>query len=225
MNYITKKHVSRRHVLRGAGGVAIALPLLDAMLPAATAWAQTAAAPRPRYAAVYIPHGKTMEKWTPKAEGRDFEFTEILKPLEAHRERLNIISGLRLQTGYGTDGSATANETVEVALRVAGPLDARVHMLIVTDDDDAATEALGKAAGWAVEHGVMCETHRVSGNPGKVIVDFATELGADLVVVGDRGMHGVNRLLSGSVPNHVVHNAPCSVLLVDSTRRAEEHAH
>lgn len=109
MNYITKKHVSRRHVLRGAGGVAIALPLLDAMLPAATAWAQAAATPRPRYAAVYIPHGKTMAKWTPQAEGRDFEFTEILKPLEPHRDRLNIISGLRLQTGYGTDGSATAN--------------------------------------------------------------------------------------------------------------------
>jgi hypothetical protein len=109
MNYITKKHISRRQVLRGAGGVAIALPLLDAMLPASSAWAQEAATPRPRYAAIYIPHGKTMAKWTPKSEGRDFEFTEILKPLEGHRERLNVISGLRLQTGYGTDGSASAN--------------------------------------------------------------------------------------------------------------------
>jgi hypothetical protein len=111
MNYITKKHVSRRHVLRGAGSVAIALPLLDAMLPASSAWAQQAATPRSRYAAVYIPHGLTMAKWTPGTEGRDFEFTEILKPLEAHREHLNVISGLRLQTGYGTDGSATANHT------------------------------------------------------------------------------------------------------------------
>ena len=100
MNYITKKHISRRQVLRGAGGIAIALPLLDAMLPASSAWAQEAAKPRPRYAAIYIPHGKTMAKWTPKSEGRDFEFTEILKPLEGHRERLNVISGLRLQTGY-----------------------------------------------------------------------------------------------------------------------------
>ena len=109
MNYISKKHISRRHVLRGAGGIAIALPLLDAMLPAATAFAQSAAAPRSRYAAVYIPHGKTMAKWTPATEGRDFEFPEILKPLEPHRDYLNIISGLRLQTGYGTDGSAAAN--------------------------------------------------------------------------------------------------------------------
>jgi hypothetical protein len=109
MHYITKKHISRRHFLRGAGGVAIALPLLDAMLPAASAWAQAAAVPGSRFAAVYIPHGKTMEKWTPKVEGRNFEVTEILKPLEAHRDQLNVISGLRLQTGYGTDGSATAN--------------------------------------------------------------------------------------------------------------------
>ncbi len=56
------------------------------MLPASSAWAQAAAAPRTRYAAVYIPHGKTMAKWTPKTEGKDFEITEILKPLEAHRE-------------------------------------------------------------------------------------------------------------------------------------------
>jgi nucleotide-binding universal stress UspA family protein len=123
----------------------------------------------------------------------------------------------------GTDGSATANETVEVALRVAAPLGAQVHMLIVTDDEAAATAALGTAAEWAAEYGVMCTTHRVSGNPGKAIVEFAEQLGADLVVVGDRGMHGVNRLLSGSVPNHVVHNAPCSVLLVDSTRRIGSH--
>src|SRR5690606_986776 len=111
MNYITKKHVSRRQVLRGAGGIAIALPLLDAMLPASSAWAQQAATPRSRFAAVYVPHGKTMAKWTPVTEGRGFEFPEILKPLEPHRERLNIISGLRLQTGYGTDGSAAANHT------------------------------------------------------------------------------------------------------------------
>jgi len=109
MNFLTKKHLSRRHFLRGAGGVAIGLPLLDAMLPAASAWAQAAAVPKSRYAAIYIPHGKTMAKWTPATEGKAFEMTEILKPLEAHRERLTVISGLRLLTGYGADGSAGAN--------------------------------------------------------------------------------------------------------------------
>ncbi len=110
MHFITKKHISRRHFLRGAGGVAIALPLLDAMIPASTAMAQSPAlAQRTRFAALYIPHGKTMAKWTPAKEGKDFEFSEILKPMESHRDRLNIVSGLRLQTGYGTDGSAAAN--------------------------------------------------------------------------------------------------------------------
>jgi len=110
MHFITKKHLSRRHFLRGAGGTAIALPLLDAMIPASTALAQTPAmAQRTRYGALYIPHGKTMAKWTPATEGKGFEFSEILKPLESHREHLNVISGLRLQTGYGTDGSAAAN--------------------------------------------------------------------------------------------------------------------
>jgi nucleotide-binding universal stress UspA family protein len=111
-----------------------------------------------------------------------------------------------------------------VALRTGAPLGAHVHLLIVTDDEAAAAAALGSAAEWGTEFGVKCTTHRLSGNPGRVIVDFAAEIDADLVVVGDRGMHGVNRLLSGSVPNHVVHNAPCSVLLVDSTRRVEGHA-
>jgi hypothetical protein len=109
MNYLTKKHVSRRHVLRGAGGIAIALPLLDAMLPAASAWAQAASTPKSRFAAIYIPHGKTMAKWTPTTEGKGFEMPEILKPLERHRDQLNVISGLRLNTGYGADGSAGAN--------------------------------------------------------------------------------------------------------------------
>jgi len=120
----------------------------------------------------------------------------------------------------GIDGSTTASQAAEEALRTAVPLGAHVHLLIVTDDEAVASEALGRIQEWAIEYGVMCTTHRLSGNPGKVIVEFAGEIGADLVVVGDRGMHGVNRLLSGSVPNHVVHNAPCSVLVVDSTRRA-----
>jgi nucleotide-binding universal stress UspA family protein len=123
----------------------------------------------------------------------------------------------------GTDGSPTAAEAVEVALLVAAPLGAHVHVLSVSDaDEDAARSALAAPAARAAELGVACTTHvGVGTNAGRVIVETAARVGADLVVVGDRGMHGVNRLLSGSVPNHVAHNAPCSVLLVDSTRRAE----
>lgn len=70
------------------------LPLLDAMLPAQTPASKTAAKPLPRLGFVYVPHGAIMDQWTPKAQGADFEMTRILKPLEAFRGRLNIVSGL-----------------------------------------------------------------------------------------------------------------------------------
>jgi hypothetical protein len=93
MMFITKKHLSRRTFLRGAG-VTIGLPLLDAMVPAWTALAQTAAAPRPRMGFMYLPHGAIMEQWTPTAEGAGFELTPILKPLAPFQKQLTIVSGL-----------------------------------------------------------------------------------------------------------------------------------
>ena len=91
--FLTKKHLSRRTLLRGMG-VAVSLPLLDAMIPAATALANTAAAPKPRLGFFYFPHGAVMEKWTPKQEGTDFELMPILQPLERHRRQLTIVSNL-----------------------------------------------------------------------------------------------------------------------------------
>ncbi|MBN1240322.1 MAG: DUF1552 domain-containing protein [Gammaproteobacteria bacterium] len=93
--YITKKHLSRRTVLRGAGA-AIALPLLDSMNPAGVAWADTAAGKAPhRLAFVGFPHGAVMDKWSPAQSGKDFEMTPILEPLAPFREHLTIVSGLR----------------------------------------------------------------------------------------------------------------------------------
>jgi len=91
--FISKKHLSRRTVLRGMGAT-MALPLLDAMIPARTLLAQTAAKPTPRLGFVYVPHGAIMDKWTPATEGAGFEFTPILKPLEPFRNYLNVVSGL-----------------------------------------------------------------------------------------------------------------------------------
>ena len=91
--FITKKHLPRRTFLRGMG-VSVALPLLESMVPARTLLAQTAAVPRPRLGFVYVPHGAIMAKWTPAAEGVGFEFTPILEPLEAFRDRLNVVTGL-----------------------------------------------------------------------------------------------------------------------------------
>ena len=84
--FITKKHLSRRTLLRGTG-TAIALPLLDSMIPAQTLLAQTAASPAPRVGCIYIPHGATMAYWTPSQTGKNFDFTPILKPLEGYRDQ------------------------------------------------------------------------------------------------------------------------------------------
>jgi hypothetical protein len=93
--YISKKNVSRRTALKGIG-VSVALPLLDAMSPAATAWAQTAAGKTPkRLAFIGFPHGAIMDKWVPKQAGTDFEMSPILEPLTPFRKHLTIVSGLR----------------------------------------------------------------------------------------------------------------------------------
>jgi hypothetical protein len=91
--YITKTHLPRRTFLKGVG-VTMALPLLDAMIPARTLWAQTAAKALPRLGFVYVPHGAIMDKWTPATEGAGFEFTPILKPLEPYARYINVVSGL-----------------------------------------------------------------------------------------------------------------------------------
>ena len=89
--FITKKQLSRRTFLRGAG-VAVALPFLDAMVPAASG--QSAPTPTQRFAWVYTPNGMLMKSLMPDKVGDGIEFTPILGPLEPYREYVNIISGL-----------------------------------------------------------------------------------------------------------------------------------
>src|SRR5438067_12492163 len=91
--FITKKHLSRRTFLRGAG-VTVALPFLESMVPAQTLLKNTAASPKTRLGCIYIPHGATMDKWTPKGDGTSFEFSETLQPLTPLRDRVAIISDL-----------------------------------------------------------------------------------------------------------------------------------
>ncbi len=96
--FITKKHLSRRAVLRGMGA-SVSLPLLNAMIPAATALANTAAAPRTRLGFFYFPHGAIMEKWTPAAVGAGFEVSPILEPLAPFRDRLTVVSNIGNKPG------------------------------------------------------------------------------------------------------------------------------
>jgi hypothetical protein len=92
MTFVTRKHLSRRTLLRGAG-TALALPLLDSMIPAQTLWSKTAAIPALRFAACYVPHGMIMNRWWPVGDGADFEFGPIAKPLEPYRNWLTFVSG------------------------------------------------------------------------------------------------------------------------------------
>jgi hypothetical protein len=96
--FITRKHLSRRHVLRGIGA-SIALPLLDAMTPALSA----TAAPKLRLGFVYVPHGAVQDSWVPAAAGDTFEVSKILNPLKDLRSYMTVVSGLRNKPGESPD--------------------------------------------------------------------------------------------------------------------------
>src|SRR5262249_44231761 len=98
--FITKKHLSRRTVLRGAG-TALALPLLDAMIPARTALAQTAAKVTPHLGFIYFPHGAGQAQWTPTGEGQIGDFRDILKPLGKYKARTTVVSNSDKQAAVG----------------------------------------------------------------------------------------------------------------------------
>jgi uncharacterized protein DUF1552 len=108
--FLTRKHLSRRAVLKGAGAT-IALPLLDAMIPARTALAETAAAAGPRLGFVYFPHGALQDEWQPTKIGRDFDFPFILKPLEPMRDHVTVVSGLRNKGGESSSPHGIIEET------------------------------------------------------------------------------------------------------------------
>jgi hypothetical protein len=92
MSAIFKKHLSRRTFMRGVG-VTMSLPLLDAMVPASTALAQTAAKPNVRLGLCFIPHGGVMNQWTPATTGA-LELSPILSPLAQHKDRVVVLSNL-----------------------------------------------------------------------------------------------------------------------------------
>jgi len=109
--YLSKMRLSRRAVLKGVGAT-IALPLLDAMNPAATVWAATpAGSPPKRFAFVGFPHGAIMDRWSPKEVGTSFEMPVILEPLTPFREHLTIVSGLRNKPGETPEPHAYIEST------------------------------------------------------------------------------------------------------------------
>jgi hypothetical protein len=95
--FITKKHLGRRTFLQGVGAT-VALPLLDAMVPAFASTVPQSA----RLGFVYVPHGAVMNHFTPDTAGKNFVFKDIVKPLEPFRDRLNIVSRLHHRAADST---------------------------------------------------------------------------------------------------------------------------
>ena len=140
----------------------------------------------------------------------------------------------------GTDGSETAAEAVRQATELAKLTSARLDIVSAFEPvpqerlREEKTEVPGdvqftvtprqdvnltleNAAGVGRDAGVEVQTHAREGDPADAILDVAEEVGADLVVVGNKGMTGAKRFLLGSVPNKVSHHAPCGVLIIRTT--------
>jgi nucleotide-binding universal stress UspA family protein len=137
----------------------------------------------------------------------------------------------------GTDGSESAREAVRQAVDLAGRVGAQLEIVSAYEPvPDARLRAESRQAPrdlqWAVNlredidatladaadvaraAGVEARTYARQGDPADAILDVAEERGADLIVVGNKGMTGARRFLLGSVPNRVSHHAPCSVLII-----------
>src|SRR5580693_7315199 len=126
--FITKKHISRRTLLRGVG-VALALPLLDSMIPAQTLISKTAANPKTRFAGIFVPHGAAPGWWVPEAGGpgepkapigsRNFEYPMVMKPLEPYRDQTVILSGIWSKSAEPPPGQTGADHWVAAAFLCA----------------------------------------------------------------------------------------------------------
>ncbi len=97
--FLTKKAIPRRTLLKSAGA-SLALPLLDAMIPAATAWAQTPARPVPRLGFVFVPMGSDQARWTPPGQGTLDQLSPILTPLAPVKDQVTVLTNMRLPSAY-----------------------------------------------------------------------------------------------------------------------------
>ena len=116
--FLTKKAIPRRSFLRGAG-VTLTLPFLEAMVPASTALAQTAAKPTPRFVGCFVPHGMAPGYWVPGKDGTGFEFPFCFKPLEPYRTQVTILSGLHSRSAEPPPGVTGADHWVAAAFLCA----------------------------------------------------------------------------------------------------------
>jgi hypothetical protein len=173
--FLTRRHLSRRAVLKGAGA-SIALPLLDAMIPARTVLAQTAAAPSPRLGFVYFPHGALQNEWQPARTGRDFDFPFLIEPLEPLREHVTVVSGLR---NKGGESPSPHGITEETWLNCVSPRLRNAETGVGVTVDQIAARHLGRntplpslelcgEAGGGISYRTPTQPLPMEGNPRKV---------------------------------------------------------
>jgi hypothetical protein len=156
---VTGKHLPRRTFLKGVGA-AVALPWLDAMMPAYAA--QRSAKPPVRLVFVYTPNGMMMEDWKPTGVGKDFEFTRILKPLEPFREDLLVLTGLAHRNGEiapGDHAAASATYLTGVAPKRTTGADVQLGISV----DQLAAQAIGSQTALPSLE-LSCEAARPVGN-------------------------------------------------------------
>ena len=143
MTYITGKHLSRRSILRGLG-TALALPLLDSMVPALKAAKNTAASPAVRLGFVYVPNGIIPGAWTPEGYDAGFEFKRSMKPIEGFRENLNVLTGLAQINGRALgDGAGDHARAGATWLTGAHPKKSESIIHAGVSADQIAAKALG----------------------------------------------------------------------------------
>jgi hypothetical protein len=137
--FLTKKHINRRAVLKAAG-VTLGLPFLDAMVPAGTALAQTAAVPKLRTGFFYLPHGAIMsntshgpaaDRWTPSGAGADFKLSQILASLEPYKRYVSSLGGLENKATAGSVHAFTPATWLSATRPDTGA--ARAHMATTLD--------------------------------------------------------------------------------------------
>jgi len=140
--FVTKKFLPRRTFLQGMG-VAVSLPLLDAMLPAFTALARAQARPRTRFGAIYVPNGAIMEQWIPERVGAGFDFKPILKPIEAFKDQMVVVSNLT----RSHPGSQVGDHAVSAAGFLTGVWPKRTEaedVLANTSVDQVVAQQIGQ---------------------------------------------------------------------------------
>ncbi|MBS1830718.1 MAG: DUF1552 domain-containing protein [Acidobacteria bacterium] len=161
MNFVTAKHIDRRMLLRGLGA-SIALPLLDAMRPAFAAPSTTGKHPR-RIGVVYVPNGIVMKDWKVEATGADFQFTRIMKPLEALRSDITVLSGLANHAATKAKGGGHAKATGSFLSGAEPKYTAGADVRAGVTFDQLAAQAWSKETRVASLQ-IGCEDARMVGN-------------------------------------------------------------